>query len=161
MSGKTWKTGNGISSVPVEPYRKWPSGVSGSLPTHVFSISTNPTTATRNTDVSVMAAICNARIMIFVLLRFPASGVHTSKGTFKQSSSTAMPHCIVLCLPWVESGVEKLVVVLNLEMRKLQPHSRRVKGVYVRGKAAIGVVDVVANVFGVGNRPRRILCALA
>src|SRR5437763_14750800 len=62
---------------------------------------------------------------------------------------TPMPELIVRRLSTVLRRVEKALVVLELEVRELQPHSRRVERVDMRRKTAVRVVEIVADILDV------------
>src|SRR5271165_5062437 len=70
---------------------------------------------------------------------------------------SAPPHLVMCRLAAVKALVEILLVEFQLEMRELQPHPREVERIRMRWEAAVGVVDVVADLLGVlyrfGPRP--------
>src|SRR5580704_11971639 len=58
----------------------------------------------------------------------------------------------MLALSGVLVWIKETFVIFHFEMRELDPHSGRIESVDVRGEAAIGLVEIRANLLGVGDR---------
>src|ERR1039458_319187 len=107
-----------------------------------------------------MAVTTTARIRS-ALIMFPLPSRAIRVYAREPRIQSFVPETFMGGLPGVKSGIKKLLVIWHLQMRELQPHSRRIKGVHMRREPPVGLVNVAANLLGISNRFRGIMRAIA